>query len=482
MKKLVTICLFIFIIVMGVIWIKYTREIKQRITLELDYRDSAKSIQNPERGWYLIYRCMVNNNAEEGKEYIDRFKEQYEAGDALVLLMFNLYGYRDGDISRKGLLYIKNVLDGIRQTGLKAIVRFVYDWDGSGLDNEPEDIGLILNHMEQLKEQLISYQDIIYLIQGIFAGSYGEMNSSKYLGTKDLNSLLDKLIECTPQNTKLSVRTPDYWRIFCGQVNPVSAFSQLPGAKIGLYNDGLCSSDSDLGTYSDGTGILDWSYANKWMRTEELEFQAELCRFVPNGGEVAVESEYNDLDNILKEFPMLHISYLNKDYNMDVLDKWKASVYSAVKEDDPYDKVNGYQYIQDHLGYRFVLRKVSVPKRIFLNTASSLQIEIENTGFANIYYPKEMLLIFSGLNTGKEVTIPIKPDIRLWNSGEITKLDLPVPVNKLMEDTYKVYIKITGDNGKAIQMANPDIFDNSKNANAVGTIDIHKFSLKNLLK
>lgn len=482
MKKIIIIIVVFLLIVLGATCLKYLWETKHRVSLDLDYLESTKIIRNPERGWYLIYGCMVNNNSNEGKSSYYEFIDQHNIEDSLVLIMFNLQEYRNGNISNEGLAYINNVMESVRQSGLKAIVRFVYDWDGNGIESEPDDISIIMNHMEQLKTSFNTYEDVIYLVQGIFVGSYGEMHSSKYLDEDSVAKLMNKLLECTSEDTKLSVRTPAYWRLLCSREDPISSLTELPGARIGLYNDGLCSSDSDLGTYWDGTGGENRNYASSRLRVEEINFQSELCQFVPNGGEIAIESEYNDLDNIVKEFPLLHISYLNRDYNRDVLEKWKISTYLSNIDGDPYNGVNGYKYVQDHLGYRFVLRDVSISKRIFFNMPSTLEIQIENTGFANMYYSKDIILLLKGINIGDEISISIDTDIRTWQSGEITKLSISIPTKELKDNAYNIYLEISDENGNIVQMANSNIYDDVLKANEIGEIFIEKFSLENIWK
>ncbi|MFZ7121850.1 MAG: DUF4832 domain-containing protein [Eubacteriaceae bacterium] len=482
MKKIIIICLILITVILGLTCMKFLWGTLRQVSLDLDYSESTNTIINPERGWYLIHTYMVNNDSDAGKTSYNNFKDAYNSGDSLVLLMFNLQKYRNGDITNEGLTYINNVLQSVRSAGSKAILRFVYDWDGNGIESEPDDISIIMNHMEQLKTSFNTYEDIIYLVQGIFVGSYGEMHSSRYLDEDSVAKLMNKLLECTSEDTKLSVRTPAYWRLLCSREDPISSLTELPGARIGLYNDGLCSSDSDLGTYWDGTGGENRNYASSWLRLEELNFQSELCEFVPNGGEIAIESEYNDLENIEKEFPLLHISYLNRDYNRDVLEKWKISTYSSEIDGDPYDGVNGYKYVQDHLGYRFVLRDVSISKRIFLNMPSTLEIQIENTGFANMYYPKNISVLFKGISSGNEITIPIDADIRTWQSGNITKLSISIPTKELKDSTYEIYLKIADVNEDVIQLANSNIYNDVLEANFVGEIQIQSFSFKNIWK
>lgn len=469
-------CLAVFLFIVLATWLKYLWETKNKISLDLNYIESTKVVSNPERGWYKIYGCLVND-ADHGVEDYIHFLKDYNPEDSLVLLIFNLKNYREGDISNEGIEYINGIMNKTQESGLKAIVRFVYDWDGYGLETEPESITTILRHMEQLSPSLYRYQDIIYVIQGLFIGSYGEMHSSKYLDKESVITLMNTLLESTPKSMKLSVRTPEYWRLITGRTESINKLGQLPGARIGLYNDGLSSSETDLGTYSDGTG-----YENKWLRKDEIQFQSELCRFVPNGGEFALDSEYNDLDNILKEFPLLHISYLNRDYNEIVLNKLKSSTYFSTDKDDPYNGVDGYKYIGDHMGYRLVLRDISISKRIFVDMIAIMEIEIENTGFANVYYPKEISLLLEGVNDNEQISVKIDTDISTWNSGEISKLKVSIPTNKLQDSDYKLYLKITDDNENGIQMANDSIYNYGIKANSIGQIQVEQFSFKNIWK
>ena len=58
-----------------------------------------------------------------------------------------------------------------------------------------------------------------------------------------------------------------------------------------------------------------------WMNREHavknLIFQEKLCQYVPNGGEVTVDNEYNDLDNAITDLSQMHVSYLNSEHDAD---------------------------------------------------------------------------------------------------------------------------------------------------------------------
>ena len=73
---------------------------------------------------------------------------------------------------------------------------------------------------------------------------------------------------------------------------------------------------------------------------------AAVCR---PAGEVIVDNPYNDLENAIADLKTMHVSYLNEDYDRNVLDKWAGTV---VNTDDCYDGMDGWSYVERHLGYR----------------------------------------------------------------------------------------------------------------------------------
>ena len=98
---------------------------------------------------------------------------------------------------------------------------------------------------------------------------------------------------------------------------------------------------------------MNTNYNDAWTREDELAFQNDLCRYVPNGGEVIIDNVYNDFDNAVKDLSQMHVSYLNSDYDSTVLNKWKETIVNGT--DDVWNGMSGYDYIKRHLGYRYVL-------------------------------------------------------------------------------------------------------------------------------
>lgn len=70
-------------------------------------------------------------------------------------------------------------------------------------------------------------------------------------------------------------------------------------SRLGLFNDGMLGSVYDLGTYDDTPLTSSSTPGEKGSRSDELIYQYKLCQYVPNGGEVTVNNEYNDLENAI---------------------------------------------------------------------------------------------------------------------------------------------------------------------------------------
>ena len=120
---------------------------------------------------------------------------------------------------------------------------------------------------------------------------------------------------------------------------------------------------NDTGTYGDTAASAD-TYRSAWVREDELSFQNELCNFVPNGGEVTLDNPLNDLAHAIQDLSRMHVSYLNSEHDPAVLDKWKAAAYKD--KASVFNGLSGYDYIERHLGYRYVIQDTALDSSDFL--------------------------------------------------------------------------------------------------------------------
>ena len=211
----------------------------------------------------------------------------------------------------------------IRKNGYKVIFRVVYDSVGQ-TNSEPE-FNIILQHMDDLKEIYTTNKDIIFVVEAGFLGTNGEWINGKYdKYMTEKNKIIEKLLEIVPEEIQISFRKPTYITDYLSSKNTVTesnAFSTDIISRFGLYNSGYLESETDSDTY------------NKLERTESINWQGLQTKYTSFGGEAKNwKSNYNDLENAIKDMFIRHCTYLNKNADENVIEKWKGTLYTGTEE------------------------------------------------------------------------------------------------------------------------------------------------------
>lgn len=396
--------------------------------------ETAEELDNPYQGYYNVYGFRLS---EKGRPLKDLDTVIEKDGDTkLVLIEINLNYYSDSEISDIGLMQLETVLSKWSETGKQLILRFVYDWDGKNEETEPQNINTVITHMNQVAPVVNKYADYVYILQGIFIGNYGEMNNSKHMSDSNVQKLCNKLASVIDPSIFLAVRTPYHWKK-ATKYNDVPssfpAFGEALISRLGLYNDGMLGSDTDLGTYSSNDKSLN-------TREKALDFQKRLCNFVPSGGEVVIDNEYNDLENAIHDLNIMHVSYLNGSYDSNVLDKWRNTEYRGT---DCFSGTDGYTYIKEHLGYRYEIRSSNIEFNTLFDSTALFSCILENVGFGSCLKELSASVIIKSDENDFTEEIPIYQDLRTLKSGGNMRLVTSIPVRDYKSGTYRLYLKIT---------------------------------------
>lgn len=409
------------------------------------FQESSDFLSNQERGFYNMRGVLISDEQPVVETVWNSIREE-KTEETLELLQIHIGNYRDRKVSDSGMEQIRRTFEAYREKEkqVKLIVRFLYDWDGAGAASDPSSINIVLTHMEQMGEVMEAYADQIYIVQGVFVGSWAEMHSSRYLTEENYLRLVEKMNEVVPDSAFLAVRMPAYWRMAARSAQPLTRenawdMSRI-SSRLSLFNDGILGNASDCGTYGDIPRENSSSLDDKWIREDELKFQEQLNLYVPNGGEVVLDNEWNDLENADETMEIMHISYINKGHDVNVLEKWKNSV--CRDEGSVYDGMSGYDYIERHLGYRFVVRGASLKTSGWKWEDGSLSVMVENVGYAPRYTPCLAEIIFRNRESGEEYTVPAAADVRDWKPGETVSFAVGVPFEK--EGSYEVFLRVMG--------------------------------------
>ncbi len=392
------------------------------------YLESTAYLDNPYIGFYHIYGYILKDEIAYASPKDVPFvpdPETTQTKERLVQIQINLCRFQEQSLTETALSQLDTILSAWSETNYSLLLRFLYDWDGNAPKTEPNDISVILQHMEQLAPVYNKYADHIFMIHGLFTGNHGEMHHTHFDSPEDLKLLASKLAETADPSIYLSVRTPYQWRTITGADNyeELSAMPDSPYLnRLGLFNDGMFGTEADTGTYSR-------------PRAEEIAYQDALCQTVPNGGEAVIDNPYNDLDNAVADMKLMHVSYLNSVHDPSVINKWKNTIYTG---QDVFNGVTGFEYVRNHLGYRYVLRSSSIV-RDYINGQVKLRVAIENVGFSKSYRPFSFCLTLRNTRTQETFSIPLKEDSTCLVSGETASLEVPLAMENYPAGTYELY-------------------------------------------
>ncbi len=292
-------------------------------------------IANPERGFY---HHTETHYCADGTGYtpldvstLRNFRTQENITQ--ILRVFYLEKFAGQDALDKAYLdKVRADFRTIRAAGVKAIVRFAYALPGDGWP-PPTPYGdaplpRVLKHINQLTPILRENSDVIELVQEGFIGLWGEGYYTDYFSDPadpsivtdqnwaDRKAVTDALLRALPRDRMIQVRTPYMkQRTYgvptgtAGGLDAAHAYDGSPVARIGHHNDCFLASPDDFGTYLSDPIELD------------KDFVAQDSNYLPQGGETcAVNSPRSDWPSASAEMASMHFSFLNTDYNQDVLE------------------------------------------------------------------------------------------------------------------------------------------------------------------
>ncbi|PIR20883.1 MAG: hypothetical protein COV45_04835 [Deltaproteobacteria bacterium CG11_big_fil_rev_8_21_14_0_20_47_16] len=328
-------------------------------TLELtskSYVSSDDVILNPERGFYYWTDLLTTN-----------YSNVRDLGYTLVYARLLLSNYTDKVIDDTMLTKIDDALSGIRQAGIKCILRVVYSDSQIGTTDAP--LNIILQHIEQLKPILTDNADIIYVMQAGLIGAWGEWHTSS--NSLDTNAdaqkqILDGILGALPTSRHTQVRTPLFKESYV-------TLSGAAAPRVGHHNDCFLASSTDFGTYpSDAVDL----WKNYVANDNHVLVGGETCTFADPD---STNPPRTDCDTAVTELAALHYTFLNGSPYGDTIDEWKTG--------GCYDNIN------NRLGYRFELQSAELNESVKPGELLHVKLTLKNSGFAQLQYSRIAYLL-----------------------------------------------------------------------------------------
>lgn len=457
--RLTAIILSVFVIAAGFAACGKTDAGEKRVQ-DLNYEESTEEISNPDQGFYRPLYVKINENgATYNKGVINSQTQLYHLRCDISAFSAEVNNVADKPVTDEALEGLDALLFYLKENDKNAIVRFAYDpgYNGSA-DKEPS-LDVMLGHVGSVCSVLNRYVNTVTAVETGLIGPWGEMHTSAAANPSHINPLIDAFLTDVSEIPVL-VRTPkmiyDYLGVTDDKVEEISISPDEKAYRLGLYNDGYLGSESDLGTYRN--------------RERDINFLSAQNAHLPFGGEVTVpDSPLHNIETCLPEMNKIHLSYLNAEWDNRVIDKWKNSYYTEeCGSDKKYYGKTAFTYIQNRLGYRFVLKN-----SVFTYSDSSeklnVRLTLQNAGFGNLNRNKRAKLIFTD-GTGAAAFIA---DI-----GEIAvKDELEFNVEHGLESgKYDVYLRIYGEELQnaplyCVKFANDGLWNAELKANKIGSFE-----------
>ena len=452
-------------------------------TTTITYQESTLDFRNPERGFYTHSEAIASNysplvaaDINSWKNDFTPFNAAYSIRSSLVFRNFVLDLFVNDDISQAYLDNMQTDFNTIRDNGVKLIIRFSYNItpNPNGCANfacppygdaSPERIE---SHLKQLEPLLKANTDVIACVQMGLIGIWGEHYYTDYYGDAsqspsvltdknwiDRIDLLNQVLKVIPADRMVQVRYPQMKQRYLRGVNASTstktseelyAFNESNRHRIGFYNDCFISGPDDYGTYAD--------YGNdrSGSTSDTLNIKPYLrkdSKYVVVGGETCNDaySPQNDCEGTdalavaEKELRQLHFSYLNSGYNNDVNNDWETG---GCMND-----------IKTKLGYRILLVDGTFTDEAQQGQRIDVTLNLKNIGYASMYNPRNVQLIFKSAFDTFYVDLDIDP--RKWYPSltDIYTIDETICIPDTMpQDTYEVFLNLNAPE-QSLE-ANPD--------------------------
>jgi hypothetical protein len=313
---------------------------------------------------------------------------------------------------------------------------------------------------------LSANSDVIAGVQAGFIGAWGEWYYTKnFAGTgyvpdatdqQNRITLFESLLNVLPDNIVVEGRTPAIMKNVAKTVDPISAAEAFDGSyksRIGHHNDCFVASASDYGTYTN--------------LASDLAYLHETTKYTITGGETCDASNiYSDCANSVSRMTELHWTYMNRQYNRQVYDKWKAQ--------------GCYAGVNISLGYRLRLVNATIPVSVNPGASLNLSFHINSEGYAAPTQYKPIQIVLTHTVNGAQTILNYSgtnDDIRFWLPGEVHSEGSVVIPSGLPDGNYSLGIRfpdkspVLEDNpAYSIQLANAGLWDPEKGVNSLNHI------------
>jgi hypothetical protein len=436
-----------------------------------DDPEGINGIYNPERGFCLEVALNVSTGAlmwnpsgfSDVTAYLEEQLEEYkEENITLAQTCFYLTDAIGRKITEDEFKLMNSFFHTLRKKGLKAVLRFAYETDSTGLKNGPSQQDII-THTQQLKQILRKNRDVILVIQAGFIGARGEWSHSFYgleKSGKTRQTILKHICDMTPGDRMVQVRTPSIKNMlnlssaYLDRVSFHTIPNYLPGGG-GMEREG--DAYKQIAAESPYSVISGELYRGEWRENESARVNTGRIIDGPETARRLFEHHYTSL------------SAIPDDKAYGAKDKYAAAYWKETPVSEkflkerlmPYApnyfrKKNGAKvnrtvsdYIRDHLGYRLELQKFKTKKRWNIGQANRIELSLINRGFSTLFNDHPVYFVLINASGRIACRIRTQDNTGLWQPHRphdkqklplthIIKADITMKTGSVEKGAYRI--------------------------------------------
>ncbi|MBQ8696662.1 MAG: DUF4832 domain-containing protein [Clostridia bacterium] len=482
----------------------------------IDYTETLETIDNPGTGytpggWYTLGHSSLGTSfgtATVSPKFdlcmFSSCNDYTQAGSpsAFVNPTDMQLGFENKLIDDETLGELDAYFAAAEAKGVLVIPRFAYTWSDT-VGCEPDDVNWIITHIEQISEVLNKYPKTVIAVEAGIIGPWGEMHSSKYQSTENMNIIIGAWVDNLDTDITILCRTAKFIinYIYSGNTGTQAERNALFMAdlkagnnplayRFGMYNDGYLGNAWDYGT---------WEYNGNPTRAEGIELLRIIAEYAPYGGEMA----YCGLDQVqgtvqygapspiysdgfVKELYDTHLSYLMNiksdthliKQELDKITFGENHAFDGMPDVSVYYGQTMQKFMLDHMGFRFVLREAKNDESANMGGTVRFEGKVENTGFGNILFSPVCEMILVGEDGQTVLSVDVDP--KDFKSTETTAyaLDLAIPED-MAKGEYTAYLRMgsasyadSADGAYSVRFANDGVWNETYGANYLGTFSV----------
>ncbi len=432
----------------------------------VEYQYDKSDFCNPERGSYLLLEYHFRGGNIPEVMPVSKLAATRKNKCTLHLLNVYLCDYLESDIPEAALQVLRQHFENERIAGTKVVLRHAYSWDDKWPVQDPE-LKWVLRHIEQLAPVWNEYQDVIYVVQAGFVGTYGEWHSSTHLSSNEARSEIVKaLLDNVPQSRQVALRTPGWKRITLANITgkkyelgdtikASTAFDGSYNSRLAGHNDCVLATSSDGGTFSSQLDTRMWEREGHYT-----SMGGESCFM---GDYACMGCRYSNAH--LRAF---HFSYLCNVYQ--VADVWR----DGGCHDD----------LTRRVGYRLVFNGAAFYGRFRAGGDFLMKLCLSNYGFASIINERKLeLILVSDSDPSEKYVFVTEKDPRDWKCCRHYEYDekIVLPEGLKPGQKYTLYMNLPDispnlhDNPEySIRIASKGVWDEATGYNRIASFMAEK--------